>query len=587
MSRRWRHATRALTAGCVLAAAAVWAAAAGAVQITEFALPAGSKPMYIAAGPDGNMWFTDPGTNQIGRIATTGQVTEFGLGITPAAQLNGIAAGPDGNMWFTERAGHKVGRITPAGAITEFSTGLTSSPDIYGITAGPENDLWFTETFNSRIGRIDPRTGVITEFPTPGGVYTKIVAGPDGNLWYTVSDTAYIARMTPTGVASQFGPLSAGDCAAGALTPCPYPESIAVGPEGNLWADEARGNAIVRITPAGAISEYANGLTHAAHVADLVSGPDGNIWFTEVDANQVGRITPAGLISEFSAGISTGAKPSGIAVGPDENLWVTEADKIARVIPDVPPVVSTGPVASVSSSSAIVTGSVRSRGADTHYYVEFGPSPAYGQLTAVLDNGAADNAQPVSVLLQGLLPSTVYHYRLVAVNANGTRYGQDQTLLTEPPPPTVTVGSFAMYFRGARTDRRHLRLSSIVVIGLARGEHVSYMCERCEGGPKHAGRPAPGGPVSFRTRGLTVTRYSLLQLLVSGPNGSRRMRIYGFNVAAAETALRAERCFLPNQRLPVPCPGAAPSRGHAQHGRGRHKKPHRVRALHKGRHRKR
>ena len=32
----------------------------------------------------------------------------------------GIAAGPDGNLWFTEEVGDKIGRITPVGAVTEF-----------------------------------------------------------------------------------------------------------------------------------------------------------------------------------------------------------------------------------------------------------------------------------------------------------------------------------------------------------------------------------------------------------------------------------------------------------------------------------
>ena len=36
---------------------------------------------------------------------------------TPDSQMLGIAAGPDGNIWFTEQLGKKIGRITPAGVI--------------------------------------------------------------------------------------------------------------------------------------------------------------------------------------------------------------------------------------------------------------------------------------------------------------------------------------------------------------------------------------------------------------------------------------------------------------------------------------
>src|ERR1700675_678123 len=78
----------------MLVAVATCVSNAEAVQITEFPLEPGSKPNYITTGPDGALWFTDAGTNKIGRITTSGQVTEYGLGLTSDAGLVGIAAGP-------------------------------------------------------------------------------------------------------------------------------------------------------------------------------------------------------------------------------------------------------------------------------------------------------------------------------------------------------------------------------------------------------------------------------------------------------------------------------------------------------------
>ena len=46
-------------------------------------------------------------------------VTEFPIP-TSASSPAGIAAGPDGNLWFTEVDANKIGRITPAGVVTEF-----------------------------------------------------------------------------------------------------------------------------------------------------------------------------------------------------------------------------------------------------------------------------------------------------------------------------------------------------------------------------------------------------------------------------------------------------------------------------------
>ena len=48
-----------------------------AQTITESPVPtAGGIPQDIAAGPDGNLWFTEGG-NRIGRITTAGVVTGF------------------------------------------------------------------------------------------------------------------------------------------------------------------------------------------------------------------------------------------------------------------------------------------------------------------------------------------------------------------------------------------------------------------------------------------------------------------------------------------------------------------------------
>jgi len=66
-------------------------------------------PSSIAAGPDGNLWFTATG---LGRISPTGTITML-PGLNALALLSGITAGPDGNMWFTESGLGRIGRIKP------------------------------------------------------------------------------------------------------------------------------------------------------------------------------------------------------------------------------------------------------------------------------------------------------------------------------------------------------------------------------------------------------------------------------------------------------------------------------------------
>jgi streptogramin lyase len=100
-------------------------AASGIVQFSESGVlqtrfPTSAAPVRIIVGPDGNLWFseTSPAGNNIGRLAITGELTEFPVRTTGAGP-GYLAVGADGNLWFTEQAG-PVGRITPTGAITEF-----------------------------------------------------------------------------------------------------------------------------------------------------------------------------------------------------------------------------------------------------------------------------------------------------------------------------------------------------------------------------------------------------------------------------------------------------------------------------------
>ena len=57
---------------------------------------------------------------------------------TGTVGVGGIAAGPDGNVWFTDHGTTAaIGRIAPDGAIAEFSNGLPTGSDPYKITADP------------------------------------------------------------------------------------------------------------------------------------------------------------------------------------------------------------------------------------------------------------------------------------------------------------------------------------------------------------------------------------------------------------------------------------------------------------------
>ena len=285
---------------------------------TEYSagISAGAKITDIAKGPDGNLWFTENGTDRIGRITPYGVVTEFSVGITPGARPTGITAGPDGNMWFTEYAGNRIGRITPLGVVTEFSVGISANARPNFITAGPDGSLWFTEYSVHRIGRITT-SGVVTEYSgmTPGAFPERITLGPDGRLWFTEYTGNRIGRIDVEGMVTEFSTGISVNAGLGDIT---------AGPDGNLWFTETNGNRIGRITPNGLVTEFSAGISTGAGIVGITSGPDGNLWFTEYSGNRIGRITPSGVVTEFNSGITANANPNYIVKGPDGNLWFTE-----------------------------------------------------------------------------------------------------------------------------------------------------------------------------------------------------------------------------------------------------------------------
>lgn len=215
----------------------------------------------LTAGPDGNVWFTDDfGMTStevflpaISRVTPQGAVTRFPTGLDASFTIRGIAAGVDGNLWFTATGPTvaAIGRITPQGVVTMFSlSGLTG---VLGIAAGADGNLWFTATGagGRTIGRITPQ-GDVTTFATGLGELGRIAAGPDGNLWFTATTAnprvGAIGRITPEGTVTTFSAVVNNFVA--------VPLDIAAGPDGNLWFTDSLNASIKRMTPAGVVTLF-------------------------------------------------------------------------------------------------------------------------------------------------------------------------------------------------------------------------------------------------------------------------------------------------------------------------------------------
>ncbi len=172
-------------------------------KFTEFQASAGSHPIGVTGGPakspgTPDIWFTESGTNKIGRVIDGLGVREYAIP-TPNSGPTGITAAQNGEgapfaVWFTELNANQIGRITEDGQILEIPIPTPDSGPV-GISffsGGPEGGLWFTESRGNKIARVNP-DNTITEFPLP-----TPAAGPTAILgtWFVESDANRIGHLS-------------------------------------------------------------------------------------------------------------------------------------------------------------------------------------------------------------------------------------------------------------------------------------------------------------------------------------------------------------------------------------------------------
>jgi hypothetical protein len=127
-----------------------------------------------------------------------------------------------------------------------------------------------------------------------------------------------------------------------------------------------------------------------------------------------------------------------------ENATGSTEGPIQSFTTTAPPVLTTGPAQEIARTAGTLTGTVDPAGLETTYYYQYGTTTAYGQNAPIIQGVkllAAHGATPVPVRIVNLAPGTLYHYRIVATNTDGTTYSPDETFTTgAPTPPSITTG---------------------------------------------------------------------------------------------------------------------------------------------------
>lgn len=120
-----------------------------------------------------------------------------------------------------------------------------------------------------------------------------------------------------------------------------------------------------------------------------------------------------------------------------DGTTVVGEDRTFTVPATAKPEVTTGPATRIAPSSAKVEGRLNTLGAEASVYFEYGTDATYGATTEPKVAGPEITPRTFVGVLTGLAPGTTYHYRLVAVGAEGTTFGDDLRFVTSSTTSTL------------------------------------------------------------------------------------------------------------------------------------------------------
>jgi DNA-binding beta-propeller fold protein YncE len=433
------------------ATGAIYVSDAGAEEIFRFTSDGAATPTYTQ-----DVSFASPAQG-----AATGQIGSF---------ASAIAVDPSSHDLLVADSGNKrVERFSAAGAVVpSFNgpvsiSGSLSGPRDIAVSAGGtlyvvDTEGPIAETGSSSHVRVYGPTGTaegeLAGITTPAAVAVdpgtgRILVAGDSN--YAVNPRRlYVFESNGTYV------LTA---------------NLAVDPTPLEYAAQVSGLAVTPSSKAYVLTDYTFGYSGTVGVQTLVPAPIPGVELGEVSsivargAHVVATAAAGGF--ETTVRFETSLNGGQWIPDPDQTVIsgtgeeTVEAD-LTGLLPhntysirvraandylfntsaagsfqtgDAPPVVSDQSAGNITPTGATLNGTVSPNGPQTSYHFDYGETIEYGQrYPAGFDDtaGAGGGRHAASAVVEGLKPSTTYHYRLVAVNALGTAYGEDATFTTEP-----------------------------------------------------------------------------------------------------------------------------------------------------------
>lgn len=162
----------------------------------------------------------------------------------------------------------------------------------------------------------------------------------------------------------------------------------------------------------------------------MAVGSDGSLaaWGN----NYNGELGNGGTASAHSRPVLV--DPAGMAAGERFTATAVSADashSLTIVSSGSAPGVVTLPATEVTDTSAVLHGTVDANDSSAAVFFDFGTTPAFGQMREALPAVmTGSSATPASAVVAGLLPATLYYYRINGTSAAATTPGPSRTFTT-------------------------------------------------------------------------------------------------------------------------------------------------------------
>lgn len=399
---------------------------------------------------DGNIYVTQGSDQIVSIFARTG---EF-LGNLTAADGEpfklacGVAVGPDGSLFVAGNSNFAVFRFVPSANPPVESDAVArvsqESPCATAAGVGASAGFIFSGPRAYTVRKLDADTGAAAYDIVFRDETTSTVVAPD-------SGNVLVGKENEVVEFDASGPDQAVEVAS--FTVASPVRGIAVGPGGITYVSRAAETGIevwdlVPTPTVEALAPISVALTNATLTGTV--NPEG-LQLSDCRF-EYGPITTTGFASEAPCSPAAAAIPptstarqvSAAVSGLDANTTYkvrlsatntngTEVSKTLTFTTFGIPQISEIRARDATQAAVTLEAKINPSGASTSYRFEWGPTTAYGHsIPADFEPFVGSGTEPVRVTAKatGLAMGSIYHYRVVAGNGNGTTEGPDRIFET-------------------------------------------------------------------------------------------------------------------------------------------------------------